>query len=263
MAPDAQEDSSTPPPVTSPQARQLSLQLAAAFTVAALAWPYFAWRGESLPWPETAFAIAITAYLLASLTGQAWWWRLIHLLFAPLLWAASQLAIAPGWYLLAFLLLLLVFRGAAGGQVPLYLSNRATITALCAFLDARPELHFLDLGAGFGSVVATLAKQRPDGHFTGVENAPLTWLIGRIRCAGLHNCAWRWDNLWQIDLANFNVVHAFLSPTPMAALWEKACQQMAPGSLFISNSFPVPDVEPLQILEINDARQTRLFCYRI
>ena len=116
MAPDAQEDSSTPPPVTSPQVRQLFLQLAAAFTVAALAWPYFAWRGESLPWPETAFAIAITAYLLASLTGQAWWWRLIHLLFAPLLWTASQLAIAPGWYLLAFLLLLLVFRGAAKYQ---------------------------------------------------------------------------------------------------------------------------------------------------
>lgn len=262
MSPDAQDDS-VHPHATDPQVRQLFLQLAAAFTVAALAWPYFAWRGESLPWPETAFAIAITACLLANLTGQAWWWRLIHLLFAPLLWAACQLAIAPGWYLLAFVILLLVFRGAAGGQVPLYLSNRATTTTLSTYLDAWPELRFLDLGAGFGSVVATLAKQRPDAHFTGVENAPLTWLIGRIRCAGLHNCAWRWGNLWQIDLADFNVVHAFLSPTPMAALWEKACQQMVPGSLFISNSFPVPDVEPLQVLKIDDVRQTQLFCYRI
>jgi len=245
------------------QIRQLHLQLAAAFSVAVLAWPYFAFRGVEWPWPHTAFAIAGVAWLLAQLTRQPWWWQSIHAVFAPLVWGASQLAIAPGWYLLAFLLLMLIFRGAFGGQVPLYLSNVETAAAVAEHIARRPAVRLVDLGAGVGSVVVPLARRRPDGRFTGVENAPLTWLIGRLRCARLGNCVWRWGDLWQVDLAGFDVVHAFLSPTPMAALWEKAQQQMSPGSEFISNSFPIPDVEPQQIIEINDERGTRLYCYRL
>ncbi|MBL8397849.1 MAG: class I SAM-dependent methyltransferase [Candidatus Accumulibacter sp.] len=256
-------ESSASPSANGQQIRQLYLQLTAAFSVAVLAWPYYALRNEELPWPHTAFAIAGTALLLASLTRQPWWWRLIHAAFAPLAWGVSQLAIPPGWYLLAFLLLMLIFRGAPGGQVPLYLSNADTAAAIARHIAKRPAVRFVDLGAGVGSLLVPLARERPDSHFTGIENAPLTWLIGRLRSARLSNCTWRWGDLWQIDLSDFDMVHAFLSPTPMAALWQKARQQMPPGSVFISNSFPVPDVEPQQVIEVNDSRRTRLYCYRV
>lgn len=48
----------------------------------------------------------------------------------------------------------------------------------------------------------------------------------------------------------------------MSELWAKVQNEMAAGSLFISNSFPVPDVEASTIIEIDDTRQTRLYCYR-
>jgi SAM-dependent methyltransferase len=115
-------------------------------------------------------------------------------------------------------------------------------SGLAALTTEVHGLRFLDLGAGIGSVLHPLARERPDGHFTGVENAPATWLIGRLRTAGLANCDWRWGDIWRTDLAAYNVVYAFLSPAPMAALWEKVRQEMRPGSLFISNSFAVPDV---------------------
>ena len=38
--------------------------------------------------------------------------------------------------------------------------------------------------------------------------------------------------------------------------------EMPPGSLFVSNSFPVPEVEPNEIVEVDDGRSTRLYCYR-
>jgi hypothetical protein len=41
-------------------------------------------------------------------------------------------------------------------------------------------------------------------------------------------------------LAGQDVVYAFLSPAPMKQLWAKAQAEMTPGSLFVSNSFPVP-----------------------
>lgn len=246
-----------------PQLRQLALQFAAGLAVLSLAWPYYGIRGEELPWPATAFAIAAVAALLASLTRQAWWWRLIHTSFAPLAWGVSRLAIDPGWFLLLFIGLLLVYRGALGGQIPLYLSNRPTADALAALTAERRDLRFLDLGAGLGNVLCPLARTRPDGHFTGVENAPATWLIGRLRTAALTNCDWRWGDLWKTDLTGHNVVYAFLSPPPMTALWNKLVSEMPSGSLFISNSFPVPGVPPSCEVEVGDSRQTRLYCYQI
>jgi hypothetical protein len=256
------EPTDAAPAVPGPQIRQLILQFAASLAVLSLAWPYYGIRNETLPWPQTALAIGAAAGLLASLSRQPWWWRVMHALFAPLAWSVSTLGIDPGWFLLLFIMLLLVYRGAAGGQVPLYFSNRPTAAALARITTELPDLRFLDLGAGIGSVLLPLARERPDAHFTGVENAPATWLLGRLRTAGLANCDWRWGDLWRSDFAAYNVVYAFLSPAPMAALWNKVEQEMPPGSLLISNSFAVPSIPPTYVIDVADARQTRLYCYR-
>lgn len=251
-----------PPAVVSTPRRQLALQFAAAFLVLSIAWPYFGLRNEEMPWPASAFAIGACAFVFASASRQPWWWRLIHLAFAPLAWSVAQLDIDPGWFLLAFMALLLVYRGALTGQIPLYLSNTTTAAALADLTADRRGMRFLDLGAGVGSIVRPLAQARPDAWLTGVENAPATWLIGRLRTARLNNCDWRWGDLWKTGLADYDVVYAFLSPAPMSALWRKAEAEMRPGSLFVSNSFPVPGVVPSSIVELDDARQTQLFCYR-
>ena len=255
----AQQD--TVPPQR-PHARQLAIQFAALLAVLSLAWPYYGMRNEELPWPEAAFAIGFTALAIATLTAQPWWWRTIHAVFAPLAWGVAQLAIEPGWFLLIAIMLLLVYRGALSGQVPLYLSNTDTAAALAEVIADRPQVTFLDLGAGIGSVVRPLAIARPDGRFTGIENAPATWLAGLARTAGLKNCDWCWGDIWQASLGDYDVVYAFLSPAPMPALWDKVVAEMRPGSLFISNSFPVPDIEASTIIDLDDTRQTRLYCYQ-
>ena len=252
----------TPPAQHHPQLRQLAVQFAALLAVLSLAWPYYGLRNEPLPWPETAIVIGVIALLIARLTRQPWWWRVIHALFAPLAWGVVQLAIDPGWFLLLAILLLLVYRGALSGQVPLYFSNSNTAAALAELTAKRSPLRFLDLGAGVGSVLRPLAMARPDASFSGIENAPATWLAGRLRTAGLANCDWRWGDIWQARLADYDVVYAFLSPAAMPALWQKVEKEMPPGSLFISNSFAVPDVEASEVIEVDDARQTRLYCYR-
>lgn len=242
--------------------RQLALQGAAAFAVLALVWPYFAIRGESLPWMAIAPAIGGVALLISVVTRQPWWWTLIHASFAPLAWGVAALSIDPGWFLLAFMFMLLVYRGAISGQVPLYLSNTATAAAVSALTAERTGMRLVDLGAGVGSFLRSLAKARQDALLTGVENAPATWLAGYIWTAGLANCRWRWGDFWHANLAEYDVVYAFLSPPPMSALWEKVIREMRPGSLLVSNSFPVPGVEPSCVVEVNDPRETRLYCYQ-
>ncbi|MBI4740650.1 MAG: class I SAM-dependent methyltransferase [Betaproteobacteria bacterium] len=261
--PESPEPNPEQVPNLRPHFRQLAIQFAAAILVLSLAWPYYGMRNEAMPWPESAFAVGLAAALIAVLTRQPWWWCAIHAVFAPLAWAVAGLAIDPGWFLLAFGLLLLVYRGALDGQVPLYLSNTQTAAALAELTADRTSFRFLDLGAGIGSVVCPLAGARPECRFTGVENAPVTWAVGRLRSAGLSNCDWRWGDIWQTDLSGFDVVYAFLSPVPMPALWQKARAEMRPGSLFVSNSFAVPEVEADEVCGVEDRRQTRLYCYRL
>lgn len=247
----------------SPPLRQLALQGAAAILVLSLAWPYYGLNAEAMPWLQTSLAIGGVALVFATLSRQPWWWRLIHAVFMPLVWFTHTLAIDPGWFLLAAILLLLVYRGALSGQVPLYLSNKQTVAALSELLAQRDPCRFLDLGAGIGSTTVPLADAWPDSQFTGYENAPLTWLAGLILSVGRPNIRWRWDDLWQAPLGDFDVVYAFLSPAPMPDLWKKAQAEMKPGSLFVSNSFPVPGQTPTEIIEVDCRPPRPLYCYTL
>lgn len=247
--------------VPAPLLRQLALQAAAVILVLSLAWPYYGMQAAALPWLPTSLCIGGVAFTLAALSRQPPWWKLIHAAFMPLAWAAARLELEPAWFLLAFAVLLLVYRGALTGQVPLYLSGHATVEALAEVLAGRPRVRFIDLGAGIGSTLVPLAGRYPDSHFTGIENAPLTWAAGWLRTWRRTRIDWRWGDLWRIDLGEFDVVYAFLSPAPMPSLWDKVCREMRPGSLFISNSFAVPGVEPARTIEVDGAIPRTLYCY--
>jgi len=200
-----------------------------------------------------AAAIALTQ-------GAPRWWIVIHLAFAPLVFAVHRLDIPPGWFLVGFLLLLLVFWRTDRSRVPLFLTNRQTAEAVRAQLPPGP-CRVLDVGCGDGSLLARLARARPDCRFVGVEHAPLPWLVAKLRTHHLPNVDIRHGDFWRLSLAGHDLVYAFLSPAPMARLWEKARTEMAPEAVLVSNSFPVPDVRPFLTLRVKDRRATRLFLY--
>lgn len=241
--------------------RQLALQFAAVLLVLSLAWPYYGMKAELLPWGWVSLTIGAAAWLMATLSRQPWWWRLIHAIFLPLVWATFQLAIDPGWFLLAFMALLLVYRGAATGQIPLYFSNRSTAEALATLARERESKRVLDLGAGIGSLQGPLAKALPQTQVDGLEYAPLTWALGRLRLSGRPNARIHYGDLWQTDLGGHDLIYAFLSPEPMDLLGQKAAAEMAPGALLVSNSFPIPWAEADQIIDVADRRRSRLYCY--
>jgi SAM-dependent methyltransferase len=119
----------------------------------------------------------------------------------------------------------------------------------------------VDLGCGFGGPVAHLAKARPDGVFVGVEASPFTCLVAWLRCLPRTNAQIRLGSLWRTDLAGFDVVYAFLSPVPMAALWAKARRELRPGSRFISHSFEVPGATPQRVVPVKGREGARLLVW--
>lgn len=175
-------------------------------------------------------------------------------------------AALPGWiYLAGFVLIVLVFWNSPTERVPLYLTNRDTIAEIAKLASDTGAARFADLGSGTGTVTMRLARMLPELSADGYENAPLPFAMAWMRrlFAGPANASFTYGSLWRADLSPYDIVYCFLSPAPMARLFEKAEAEMRPGALFISNSFAVPDIAAEREITLDDARGTQLYIYRI
>jgi SAM-dependent methyltransferase len=200
---------------------------------------------------------------VAALLRLPRWWVLLAALPAPA--AALVLALGlPGWvFALGFALLLAVFWSVARTRVPLYLSGPAEWRALAGLLPPGP-CAFLDVGSGLGGPALALARLRPDARCEGVEIAPLPWLVSWLRARlvpqarrpRLRRCGWE-----GVDLADYDLVFAFLSPAAMPPLWAQACTQMRPGTLLVSCEFEIPGKRPWRSLDPPGGR--RLLVWRM
>ena len=230
-------------------------------------------------------ALALLCGLLAAslsyIAGLARWWLPIQLLFAPALVLMLALDIRPGFFLAAFLIMLAVYWSTFRTQVPLYLSSNKVWQVLETLLpslacgggaggEGKPCFRFIDLGSGLGGALAHLARVRPDGYYCGVESAPLPFLWSwlRIKLGGYRHCEVRWGSIWDdnlevCNLAQYDVVFAYLSPVPMERLWRKARTEMRPGSVFISSTFAVPEQTPHETLQVDDLHRSTLFVWHM
>ncbi|MCC6535489.1 MAG: class I SAM-dependent methyltransferase [Burkholderiales bacterium] len=210
-------------------------------------------------WALVQGAIAMR---IATLCGAPAWWPPLHLGFTPALVWAQGLAVAPLAWGAAFLALVAVYGSTLRTQVPLFLTARAVREALGVLLAPERGVRFIDLGCGLGTVIAALKRARPDCEFHGVELAPLPFLVSRWRGARA-GCRIQRRDLMSIDLGQYDVVYAFLSPAPMPALWAKARREMRRGSLFVSLAFAVPGVEPHETIRVAPGERHTLYLWRM
>ena len=240
------------------------LQLAAFFlAVAGL-------RITDMTLPPLAFALlcGFVAAALSHFAGLARWWLLIQLFFAPALVLMLSLNITPSAYLTAFLFMLLVYWSTFRSQVPLYLSSSKvwiTLEELLPPANENKRFKFMDIGSGAGGVLTHLAAARPDGFYFGIENAPLPYFFSwaRIKLGNYSNCQVIWGDMWASDLSTYDIVFAYLSPVPMERLWHKIKKEMRPGTLFISNSFPVSQQKPNYSITLDDMHKSTLYIWNM
>lgn len=231
-----------------------------------------------------------------------WWW-LIQFGLPWLWYWALVAQFNPWLSLGLFVLIVLVFANAFSDRVPLYLTNSMTRKALKKIaveaFDPYQKIRFLDIGSGLGANVFYMAQLPKVLQSTGVETAPIPLFISWVRSklltkfgrqsmsagrsnfsgssqAGVlddftqdeshksfHKAQIIGQDLWKHSLSEYDFVYAFLSPEPMPKLWQKILEEMSPQALFVSNSFAVPEVEPSDIWQLSDSRQTILYFYRI
>lgn len=204
------------------------------------------------------------AATMSRLAGQPVWWLPLHFAFLPAALIARELSVPGPVYLAAFLALVLFYWSSFRTRVPLYLSSRKAWDGLASLLPEARRFSFVDLGSGLGSVPLHLERRFPQGRFYGIEIAPAPWLISwlRGRLKGSRARFVRRDYT-ALDLSDFDVVFAFLSPAAMPGLWRQARQQMRSGSLFISQAFPVESALPDHVIEQGDGARHTVYAWRM
>ena len=227
-----------------PALQALLIQLAACGVVLIIAALVSRLQATEISLLTAVILQACVASALAWWRGVERWWRWIHLLFVPCVLLLLALRL-PSWiYLLLFTCMLVLYWQTFRTRVPFYPSPVAVQEAVAKLLPAH-ALQFVDIGSGFGGLVCALAGRRPDAGFTGVELAPLPWLVSVLRARWrLRNVRFLRSDYVQLDLSRFDVVFAYLSPAAMPALWAQAQAQMVPGSLLLSYEFEIAAAPP-------------------
>lgn len=243
-----------------PAIRALFVQLLAGASIIGLSLVWSILLLPALPLVVWAMIQAALATMLAYHFSMARWWLAIHMVFLPGLVMTLFMSWPPWLFLAGFILLFLVHGATYRTQVPTHLSRRAVVESLTNLLPAQSGFRCIDLGCGFGGVLSALAQRRKDGEYHGIEGAILpfamSWIRGRL--AGYEVS---WGDLWRVDLGVYDVVYVYLSPAVMPGLWTKVRREMRPGSLLISNSFPIPGVTPTQTISLSSG--TNVYLWRV
>lgn len=199
---------------------------------------------------QTSLLHGALAALLARWRRMAAWWWVILGLFPLAALLVGRLQLPPWVFLVVFLFMLVLFWSTFRSQVPFYPSGPPAWDAVAQLLPADRPVRFMDIGSGLGGAVLALARRRPDSQFTGIEIAPLPWLVSRVRAALAGNrCRFVRGDYLRLDFADYDVVFAYLSPAAMLALWAKARAEMRPGALLLSYEFHIPGAEPDVVIQ--------------
>jgi len=122
-----------------------------------------------------------------------------------------------------------------------------------------------ELGAGWGGVALSLARQYPDHRVIGIELAPLPWLVAKLRAglSGPKNLKIIHGDFLKHPLSDAGLVVCYLSANGLAHLKPKLASELAPGALVLSNTFAVPGWRPTDETAAGDIYHSPIYLYEM
>lgn len=207
---------------------------------------------------QALFAVGF-AYIL----NAAPWWYFIHGLFPIFVMVMLQYAIPQTFYFYGLLATSMLFWTTFRSQVPFFPSNSCVHELLKRVIPENQPLRVIDVGSGLGGLMMKLAEYYPNAFFSGIEIAPLPWMISLCRAKLLGSSAqFHYGNYLKLDFSNYDVIYAYLSPVAMSSLWQKARTEMRQGSLLVSYEFEITDIPPQLTLQ-KDINSPKLYVWRM
>ncbi|MBI4616151.1 MAG: class I SAM-dependent methyltransferase [Planctomycetes bacterium] len=123
----------------------------------------------------------------------------------------------------------------------------------------------VDLGSGWGTLAFRLARRHPACRVVGYELSPVPWLFSQARrlVQPRPNLALLRKDFFGVPLSGAAIVVCYLWPEGMRRLREKFERELTPGTIVVSNHFPVPGWKPAATLPVGDFFTREVYLYRI
>ena len=208
------------------------------------------------------FQAALVAFF-SFLLKMDWWWCAIQFFFPILILVFASSKIPPYYYLTAFIVLGLIYWSGFRTRVPYYPSKRSLLPVILDLLRQEESIKFIDIGSGLGGLLIELSNNEKKSQFTGIEIAPLPWMVSFLRGKfGKNAVRFLFGNYENLHFSEYDVVFAYLSPAAMPALWRKVKREMRSGSILLSYEFIIPNVKPDLCIKMNSNDPT-LYLWRI
>ena len=103
-------------------------------------------------------------------------------------------------------------------------------------------------------MLLSLEKRNSTLKLSGIENAPLPWLISATRkWVSKSNSNIMLGDYNSLDFVKYDVIFAYLSPAAMVSLYLKAVMEMRPNTMLISHEFEIPGISPYRVLSNNES----------
>jgi len=210
-----------------------------------------------------AITIGILAGLMSYFLALPVWWQRINSGFALLVFIFYSWQLPTWIYLTVFTILLAIYWNTLMTRVPYYPSNLMVWEAVEKLLPTRTDIKVLEIGSGMGGFSRYLSKRNSNTLVTGLETAPLPWLISYV-LAKLERapCHLKRKNYILEDFSQYDLIYAFLSPAAMAQLHVQAQKELHHEACIVSYMFawPITAQSSCHTVPLNSGENLYIYC---
>ncbi len=143
-------------------------------------------------------------------------------------------------------------------------SSGRTVRTVVTAAEPSGAGPVVDLGSGWGTLVAALAKKYPHRQVVGYELSFVPWLFSLIRksVSQLNNLTLHRKDFLDADLSDASVLTCYLFPGGMVSLKDKLERDNVREVLIVSSTFALPSSTPIKVIQVQDMYRTPVYLYR-
>lgn len=175
-------------------------------------------------------------------------------------------SILGGLFLLTLVMgsLSIVYWTIKNGISPMPTSSLVAAELLSA-LPENIDGPIYELGAGWGTLAFPLAKKYPLNHIKAFENSLVPYCFCCLRkiIFPQQNLSFYRSDFFKSPLNDASLVICYLFPKAMSKLKPKINLELQPCTLIVSNTFSIPGLKPLKIIELPDIYHSKIYIYSI
>jgi ribosomal protein L11 methylase PrmA len=136
-------------------------------------------------------------------------------------------------------------------------SSNGKVKQMLDMVHIKPGMKTADLGSGDGRIIIAMAEKGAVAHGYEINPFLVLWSQYRIRKRKLQkNAVIHWGNFWSENYSSFDVVVIYGIFYIMEEVGKKLSKELKPGSLIVSNGFPIPGWKYIK-------KENALYVYKI